>query len=1081
MNKFAKFSLFFVLFFSFITTNAQVKQIFKVIEYDSKKPLAGASTTLYGETITTNEKGVAIVNLPEHRKGDYLALNTWNLDGYTDLGRTEESLYKYNQTPDTLKFYLVKDELFKQEFDKFFIALFDKWFDEKYSAYAQPLIDQLKSSRENSLNFANELINFAHSDNYSAVNCFNDAFDANFYELYEYNSPIFKEVIQSLYSGNIDKAIEIAKGKIDKNSTSRENELWINLYRKLHYLNFSPKTDELLSDYSEILYKKYYNPYSTVKYINDLQTDRLFEKLDSVIIAEKDKNNNPQFKDLFIPNAAKCFDEQDLTCIKSVADELVSIDKNNYLKYPCISSVDKLLTAYFISIAAYSELNDSLQVATIFDSACDLLLTNSKIINNIEQRKRFLIQYAVYFANLLEINPTSADQKTVNKLFRSVCDAISESYKNNKTCSVNQIEVSQIGFYFLQFLSPEADNSEVSDYIYEYISLIYEANRQLINKYPALFAPRNASTTANLLETGIISGKDANTLADIFNKYEQSFDDLNAAFPYSFIEKYLSFNATLESYFSINQIFALSTELDNFNEKLFNLSAKDKNVDPNVVRADYNNDIAEYLYNQRGYDVAVPFYLKANELYKSLISRDSTMWIPYLKNYLQMGDAHLYQNQFDKAIATYNKIFEFEPQIPKSLKGIYTALKGSAHYYIGDANKSQNNIKTAEKEYKTAEKEFKKAISLDYPQAYHSLGEMYFSKAVIAAQNDDKKCEQLVAQSVNYYEKCEFDKPYATYEKAKQALIEFNKAYNDSAAIIKNTASFIDYYRNFLHLNPNYAIDLYNYSDYMLRNNKLSYKDYLNYTKDMLNSLIILDDDGRNVDVPYLNTLYKLGNAYIANDSVHEAIKTFRDCFKMNELIYKDTANDVWQYNKTDIYPRLIECYSIMAEKIDTAHSELWNFRIADTRDTLIDVITTFALKGDDNMRYFASNQLRNNAVTYYKLDMLVSAINYLDKSSEMLMPLYNSEYKIKVEEDLMKNYYFKGTMYSENNDSEKAVENFKKAIAIGDKSDNIRNVVDFQFASIESLISELKKGNVANADEIKQLENKMKSLKKLR
>lgn len=1082
MNKTAKFALFFALFFAFFTSNAQIRQIFKVIEYDSKKPLAGATNTLYGETITTNEKGIAIANLPEHRKGNFLALSSWHLDGYTFLGRTDESLYKYHQTTDTIKFYLVKDELFKQEYDNFFIVLFDKWFNGHYLANAQYFIDSLKKSEENRTNIANKLINYAYSDNYAVVNCFNDAVDANFYDLYEYNSPIFKEAMQSLFSGNIDDAIEIAKSKIDKNSTSRENELWIDLYRRLRYLDFSTEKEELLSDYSEILYKKYHNQYSTVKYINDLRTDGLLERLDSVIIAEKSNNDNPMFSDLFIPNAFRCLVEHDISCLKSVADEILATDKNTYTKYPCSISVYNLLSAYHTSIAAYSELNDSLQVTTLFDSACNLMLTSAKNIKNLEQRKRFLVHFAVYYANLLEINPNYANRTTINKLFKTVCDAISESYKNSSTCLVNQIELSQLGFYFLQFMTPEDDKSDVSDYIHEYLSTIYEANRQLIDKYPALYAPRNTSTTANLLENGIISGKDANSIAEIFKKYEQSFDDINAAFPYSFIEQYQSFNGTLEGYFSINQVFALSTELDQFNEKLFNLSAKEKNIDANAVKASYYNELAEYLYNQKAYDAAVPFYLKSNELYQSLASSDSTMWIPYLKNYLQMGDAHLYQNQFDKAISTYNKIFEFESQIPKTLKGNYTAIKGSAHYYIGDANKSQNNIKEAEKEYKIAEKEFKKAVSLGYPQAYHSLGEMYFSKAVIAAQNnDDNKCKQLVAQSVDYYEKCEFDKPYATYENAKKALIEFNKEDNDSFAFFKNTASFIDYYRYFLPQNSHYAIDLYNYSDYLLRNHKLSTKEYMNYTKDMLNALIILDENGRNVDVPYLNTLYKLGNAYIANDSVNEAIKTFRDCFKLNELIYKDTAIDVCLYNKTDVYPRLIECYSIMADEIDTAHSELWNFRIADTRDTLIDIITSFALKGDDNMRYKASNHLRNNAVTYYELDMLVSAINYLDKSSDMLMPLYDSEYKINVEKDLMKNYYFKGTMYSENNDSEKAVENLRKAIAIGDKSDDIRNVVDFQLAATELLISELKKDNVANAEEIKLLENKMKSLKKMR
>ena len=66
---------------------AQVKQIFKIMEYPTNRPLAGAACTYYGQTITSNAKGVAVLNLSADRKGDFIPREPWILDQYTYLGR----------------------------------------------------------------------------------------------------------------------------------------------------------------------------------------------------------------------------------------------------------------------------------------------------------------------------------------------------------------------------------------------------------------------------------------------------------------------------------------------------------------------------------------------------------------------------------------------------------------------------------------------------------------------------------------------------------------------------------------------------------------------------------------------------------------------------------------------------------------------------------------------------------------------------------------------------------------------------------------------------------------------------------
>ena len=131
-----------------------------------------------------------------------------------------------------------------------------------------------------------------------------------------------------------------------------------------------------------------------------------------------------------------------------------------------------------------------------------------------------------------------------------------------------------------------------------------------------------------------------------------------------------------------------------------------------VAKAEYANGIAESLYQEESYDEAIGYYLQADEWYKKAIPNDEKLWIPYLANYLQMGDAHFYQNQFDKAVMTYQKILDYESQIPASMMPQYTTMKGSVNYYVGDVYKSTGDYKRAEKEYKAAEKWYKKAIAM---------------------------------------------------------------------------------------------------------------------------------------------------------------------------------------------------------------------------------------------------------------------------------------------------------------------------------------------------------------------------------
>jgi len=267
----------------------------------------------------------------------------------------------------------------------------------------------------------------------------------------------------------------------------------------------------------------------------------------------------------------------------------------------------------------------------------------------------------------------------------------------------------------------------------------------------------------------------------------------------------------------------------------------------------------------------------------------------------------------------------------------------------------------------------------------------------------------------------------------------------------------------------------------MFRSGTVSNEEAIDYGKDVLDGLIYLDNQGKDVDLPYLRTLFNLARVYLASDSIQEALDIYRDCLNMNEYMYKDTAKHTYMGNMAEVYTNMAGCYERMAEDIDTAHSENWYYRAIDTRDTLIDLMKEINNDGDVNLTYRTAVQYRNNGALFYKLDMVPSAQDYFDKSNELLLMLYNSEYKAEVEDDIIQNYFLKGVVYKEVNNEEMALQNLRTAIEYGEKHES-GEVSAAYVAALAQLIEILGKDKTANAAEIakltKQLKEQTKKLK---
>ena len=1066
-------AMIFAPFFVF----SQVKQVFKVVDFDTKLPVAGAMTTLYGQTLTTNAQGVAVADLPADKKGAFLPLELWEKEGCIYVGRAPESLYSFFQSKDTLKFYMTGKRQYREAEQAVFEQFYRHFYAENVMPTAQDFRDSIKAGAASVTATANAIVESTFRIDDIVKTCASDASSLQKYEAYAFEKPQFAEVLALARKGEVNEAVAKAKEHVRLDDNSAENLERIDFYRFLRRLESSDEDEDTISMYSEILYRNHYKPYSVVDYINDLCRNSQFDKANEIARMEQPNNRHPRYATSFEPYFVQYLVNPDKAKLKATAEQHLDKVGKIYEQYPFSLTLGDLFWTQKNLYYAYAFLKDSVSATRTIDSA---LATVQKMLPyEIDDfgKNQQLIKYYQNILAVLNYNLAYIPDSTVYLLYDGIYNASLENYKADTSNLFLQLQLAENAVQWIQN-TPEVENRDVKQK--EILQQLVSLEFKLSEVFPEFYATQNVQVATQLLGKCLVSSSSNEELQRAFRQYERSYEVVNAAFPNAFNEIYLNYNSTLETYLTAYQQFALTSELSAFTDRLISIEAKN---DPQKIwtkKAEYANHIAEVLYQNEMYEEAIVYYLQANELYEKALPQDAHLWTPYLRNYLQMGDAHLNQNQYDKAVMTYQKILDFEPMIPTSVIPEYTAMKGDAHYYIGDVYKSTGESSRAEKEYKIAEKFFKKAFSLGDKSAYASMGEMYWNKAVMAAQNKDmKKCRQLVEQSVDYYEKSQLERPYRTYERAKAVMGDFYEESKDVQNYYRTVADLTDYYRKFVDYDDEYPFQLLQNAETMLNSGMVDKKEALQYSRDLLDGLMYLSDQGRDVKLAYLRGVFNLAHVYSVNDSVPLAIDLYRDCIKASEVLYADTAPKTHKSNLVEVYSKLADCFEQMAEEIDTAHSELWYYRAVDTRDSLIDLMKELNDDGDVNTTYRTAVQYRKNGVVSYHLDMIPSAQNYLDKSNELLLMLYNSEYKTDVEEDVIQNYFFKGVIYKDADNMEKALANLRKAVSYGEQADLSEQVPTYYLPAISMLLEELGKDKEANAAEIAKLTKLQKELSK--
>ena len=630
---------------------------------------------------------------------------------------------------------------------------------------------------------------------------------------------------------------------------------------------------------------------------------------------------------------------------------------------------------------------------------------------------------------------------------------------------------------YMPLLAQQIQNQEnpaLLDSIYDTAIAI---SSELSKRYPEIYAIRCASLSSRNLELRILSGDNENAIVAAFQKYRESFPVVNSVLPDCYIDSYLDFNASLEAYLTAYHSFVLNEEIPEFSKELLGLKSKAVGEDTDITTAFYNNLIGQKLFNEEVYDESLAYLHKSNNLFKKCKDKNPKNWLDFLASTIQIGDSHLKLNQFDKAIMTYSEILDYEKQVPSEYRSDYIMIRGVVHQSIGNAYKLQNELKSYQKEYVLAEKDHKEALSMGNKKANFYLGELYYNKAVEAAQkNDDQKCMALIDKTVNYFEAYGLESPNSSYENAKNAQLNFSKEANNYLKTVECTEELIEYYKRNIPYNSRYAAGVYDLAKTIVNDENIARKTRLERAKDMTDALVVLDDNGFDIDSYVLGSLAILGEMYALNDSAFKAIEIYRDCLRVNDEIYKDTANMRWRYINVDIYHELSENYTKLASRLDTSNAEKWYMKSIETSDTLIGILTDLGNEGDENSVFKAAIEYQHNALNYDRLNNLEAAIENLDKSNNILMKFYNSEYKKDVEITIVNNNYYKGVFYSDKGMDDKAIGSLRTAVDLikdfdtsypGRGTDYL-----FSLSAIRKLIELLEKDGQNNKDELSELKN---------
>lgn len=1037
-----------------ITSAQQVRQIFKIMEFPTDKPLKGATCTYYGQTITSNAKGVAIINLPVERKGDFIPRDRWTLDNYVYIGRISyDARNQYFQSRDTLRLYMVK----KSDYDTDVHNLFKQYFNFAYQATAQAMLahnDSLSTHPDMDKEYAQRLMGYAAESYYQLVDdAYSDAINTLPSMLFSFPPETQEGITEILRSGNINRAVAEAKAQIREGDTSLDNLHRIAFFLTLRDLNLATQDTLSVLEYQKTLYEQHYSINSTTNYIIALSNEERFDEAEAIARKEITNPHLPSEEHVFHPLPQKFFgiDDDSLRIGFSRQNQMI---RDNYRRYPSYDFMDELAWNYLIQTLVHTYLSDTLSANQSIDSSLSLYKQwmGAYSLSKKAQNQRMIRIYS-RMLKMLSPNFSYRIDSIRLKVAADVRQAAKENYEMEPENLFLQL---QYAAWTNQYIDILDDSDSLWDAAVRDLSALDDI---LVQKYPEIFVVENIVTKSRVLGIDLDTGQEESAILRSYRPFKEAYTAANSLYPDIFTSTYLTFVSYVSEEAHNRQHIQLAAEADLFMDDLLKQSARHAGQFFEVWKAQYLNYQAEQHYQQKNYPKAIQYYEQANEQFQKATVQDHSQWIPFLRNFLQMGDAYLNQGNFDEALNTYRTVLTYESQIPADQAAAFTAMKGDVFYYEGDVWKGKGDAATAEKCYKKAEKFFLKAIKMGETSTYHSLGEMYMGKAIIEYnKGNEQKVYPLMEQSVKYYESCPFDKPLQRYVQAKFVMEDYYWNIKDSVRYTKTLRDLADFFHQFAEYDTFYVNKSIEYAGKYLRY-KLPPEEELHYCQNIVTDYgIILPTTG--LSLSYLQRKFQLAKAWQGVDSIQQAINEFKECLSLNTTMYQDTAPNFRMANETEIYKSLIECFSTMGELYEHEEnlSKEWYDKALDASDTLIRIMEFLYTDDNAQQTYEIAMQYYRNAILCTQTGWESIALTQLDKSNEMLVRLYNDQYKDETESDIIRNHFFKGIIAEEMSNFKLAQECYQSAVEYAGKASDPNDVAYLYYETVKHWLDILEK-----------------------
>ena len=495
---------------------------------------------------------------------------------------------------------------------------------------------------------------------------------------------------------------------------------------------------------------------------------------------------------------------------------------------------------------------------------------------------------------------------------------------------------------------------------------------------------------------------------------------------------YLSYES--DDYTSANQYFDQVQDKDKYKEKMgyfqadmnFKLGNFQKAIDLGVEQMPKSNAvekselskiIGESYFNLKQYDKALSYLVD----YRGKKGKWNNT------DYYQLGYVYYKQNDFENAIAQFNKIINGNDFVAQN-----------AYYHLGESYLKTDKKQQALNAFKTAsEMEFEKKIQedafLNYAKLSYEIGNPYQSVPQVLNSYLAKYPNTSYKQEINTL----LISSYITSKNYKEALVllEKNKGPENKLAYQK-----VAFYRGLeLYTDGDYkgAYDLFKKSIAERQDAKFSaratfWKAETEYSLDNFNEaklsfLQFVNDENAKTTPEYKNANYNLAYAYFKLKEYDNAIKYYGDFI----AVVKDD-----KVRQTDAYLRLGDCNFISAKYWPAmdAYNKAIDLKSVDADYAAFQKGISYGFVGKNDkkiddlekfVKTYPSSQYADDA--YYELGNTYVNENQTDKAISTYDKLIQTN---KTSSYVAKSILKQGLIYYNGNKSEQALTKFKKVVA---------------------------------------------------